>query len=366
MILRNSLLKLKSYIIPAVVISTAGMLASCGQEDVNTVSIWKNLNRTDSTGLESIATRIDTVTFRTDSLYDIGIIGVSDDRFFGLTADDIIVVLSHDGRVLDSHDIHGRGPGEFTNLTSIIYDQYNDEILIYDTWNKIIRLDADGNFKDEVKNGETALVGDIAPLGKSLYAATGISNSEREFSITVLDRNFNPVHRMMPLMNDAQRSKRGIIAFEGIDVFNSKVLYKPFGEYTYYEITDSSFTPYLRVDCGKHEMPAEMHVAVTGNKPIKKYFQIQYEAICGRYYLVQFLYVDNNLWYHDVYDTETGERMLHTTYTEEEFDNGVDAGFIFRSGGHEYRIIPQFEKDNVLYWSRFNDDGSTTLFRIQL
>ena len=364
--MRNSLLKLKSYIIPAVVISTAGMLASCGQEDVNTVSVWKNLNRTDSTGLESIATRIDTVTFRTDSLYDIRIFGVSDDRFFGLTADRIIVVLNHDGQVLDSHDIHGRGPGEFVELVTDIYDPYNDEILLADTWNKIIRLDADGNFKNEVKNGETVLVGDIAPLGKNLYAATGISNSEREHCITVLDRDFNPVHRMMPLMNDAQRSKRGIIAFEGIDVFNSKVLYKPFGEYTYYEITDSSFTPYLRVDCGKHEMPAEMHVAVTGNKPIKKYFQIQYEAICGRYYLVQFLYVDNNLWYHDVYDTETGKRMLHTTYTEEDFDNGVDAGFIFRSGGHEYRIIPQFEKDNVLYWSRFNDDGSTTLFRIQL
>ena len=44
----------------------------------------------------------------------------------------------------------------------------------------------------------------------------------------------------------------------------------------------------------------------------------------------------------------------------------MDEGFILRYGGQRYGILPQYVKDNVLYWSRFNEDGTTTLFRIQL
>lgn len=61
-------------------------------------------------GLESIAVRIDTLTFLTDSLYDIRLFGVSEDRFYGMTADNIIVVLDEDGHVVSARRRSGRGP----------------------------------------------------------------------------------------------------------------------------------------------------------------------------------------------------------------------------------------------------------------
>jgi hypothetical protein len=47
-------------------------------------------------------------------------------------------------------------------------------------------------------------------------------------------------------------------------------------------------------------------------------------------------------------------------------ESETDEGFILRFGGRKYGIIPQYVKDNVLYWSRFNDNGTTTLFMISL
>ena len=83
-------------------------LMSCGQHDVPTVKLGKSVNLTDTIGIESIATRIDTLTIHTDSLYDIELFGISDDRLFGLTADNIIVILDRSGQVINSVKRIGR------------------------------------------------------------------------------------------------------------------------------------------------------------------------------------------------------------------------------------------------------------------
>ena len=61
-----------------------------------------------------------------------------------------------------------------------------------------------------------------------------------------------------------------------------------------------------------------------------------------------------------------GRRLMHNTQTEDEIMAGSDEGFIFRHEGETYRIMPQYVKDNVLYWSRFSEDGGTTLFKLTL
>lgn len=341
-------------------------LMSCGQHDVPTVKLGKSVNLTDTIGIESIATRIDTLTIHTDSLYDIELFGISDDRLFGLTADNIIVILDRSGQVINSVKRIGRGPGEFSNLGTTEYDPYNDEILLLDYWNKVIRLDHDGNLIEEIKNEHTPSIGDIKPLSRDRYAVTGISSDNREYCITIMDRGINPVSEMFPLQNIAQQSNQGIIALEYMKIFNSTVLYKPFGEFTYYELSDSLYRPYLTVDCGRYTLPTEMNVKVGGAMDKKNNFQIDTEYICGKYYFVQYLYEKGLCWYYDIFDISTGKRVSHFRFGLEEYEAGMDEGFILRYGGQRYGILPQYVKDNVLYWSRFNEDGTTTLFRIQL
>ena len=341
-------------------------LSSCGEQDTYVVKGWKHIGRTDTLGLESIAERIDTLTFDTDSLYDISIFGVSENRLFGMTADNIIVILDHNGRVIGTSRRSGRGPGEFVNLGCCVYDPYHNEILILDLWNKIIILDDECRLKDEIKNSTISSVGDILPLGQACYAATGMSYRDRDYGITVLDRSFNPVNRLFPLMNDAQRSTERIVAIEYMMLFNSKVLYKPFGEYTYYAVSDTSYVPYLRVDFGRYAESDDMHTTVGDNAWKEMHFQVEEEFICGRYYFVKYLYQKDSCWFYDIYDIITGERVSHYRYGIEEYEKGVDEGFILRFDGKKYGIIPQYVKDNILYWSCFSEDGITTLFRIYL
>lgn len=344
---------------------SACLLCSCAEKSSYLIKVGRNVNRTDTLGLESIALKIDTLTFKTDSLYDISIFGVSGDRLFGMTADDIIVILDHDGQVLSTSTRVGRGPGEFVNLMTHVYDPYRDEILLLDLYNKVIRLDADGNFKEEIRNDEVSVAGYILPLGKNIYAASGISDFNREFSITILDICFNPVSRMMPLFNDAQHPTEGLTRVEGMDIYNGRVMYQPFGEYTYYAIDSTSYEPYLRLDFGRYAEPAEVRASVDDERK-SDLFQMEYYGICGRYFLLQYLHQKGMCWYYDIYDMTDGSRVSHYRYGLEEYGSSVDEGFVLRFDGHRYGIFPQYIKDNVLYWSRFNDDGTTTLFTIYL
>ena len=359
----NSIYKLlKTCAIAAIVLS---FLSSCADKEVYVIKGGKHVNKTDSLGLESIAVRIDTLTFLTDTLYDIRLFGVSENRLYGMTADNIIVVLDHEGHVVSANRRIGRGPGEFVDLGTACYNPYNDEILILDLYNKLILLDSDGEFKNEIKNDEVSASGDIVPLRKDRYAATGISRNTRNFAITVLDKDFNPVNRMMPVMNDAQLPTMAFTVLESMRVYNGKVMYKPFGEYTYYVLSDSTYVPYLRTDYGRYAETADMHVLVNDARKENK-FQIQYECICGKYYLVEYLYQKEPCWYYDIYDIITGERVSHYRYGIENHEKGEDQGFILRFDSQEYRIIPDHLENNVIYWSRPNENNTTTLFLIHL
>ncbi len=117
--------------------------------------------------------------------------------------------------------------------------------------------------------------------------------------------------------------------------------------------------------CDGEQAAGAFLLAVQGTGKANK-FQIGYECICGKYYLVQILYQKGLCWFYDIYDITTGKRVSHYRYGLAEYESGVDEGFILRFDGQEYRIVPDYVEDNVLYWSRFNEDNTTTLFAIHL
>lgn len=337
---------------------------SCGQGSVATVDVASGFEaRPDSIGIESIAQEITAISLKADSLYDIRIFGESGGKLYGRTADNVFVIFSEDGTLLNAYDREGRGPGEYVSPT-FKYDYIRDEILIIDFQNKVIRYDADGNFIDEVRNDVTGVLADIEPIDEEHYVAVLLSHAKRDSSLLYLDRNLNVRGSALPIFNQAQTSARGLIISESIERFNSEVMYLPSAEETYYCYRNGDWLPYLRLDQGKYRMPADLSVTVGQYDEKAKYFAEMGSWIAGRYVFVCYVYYGKSAYYYDVYDVKTGGRLVHNMRSEEEVYEDDKDGYILRYEGNEYAILPQHLKDNVIYCSVFGEDGSTTLLRL--
>ena len=218
--------------LPIILLAAAALAGSCAGDGVRTVNFENSLKtKPDTVGIESIAQKIEKVELKCDSLYDITLFAVYDGRLFGTTADNKLVIFSEDGELLHAYDRSGRGPGEYV-WPDFSYDPYNHEILIYDFQNKIIRLDSDGRFIDEVRNSLTGVLGDIRAISEDRYAATKMSNTERDSSIIFLDRDLSLVGKALPIYNKSQLSTRGLIVSEPVLLYNSTYLFKPVGGHT--------------------------------------------------------------------------------------------------------------------------------------
>ena len=344
-----------------ILLAAAMLAASCDRNAVRTVNL-ENIPTTEpyTAGLESIVQKIETVELKCDSLYDIRIFADYDGRLFGSTADNKLVIFSEDGTLLHAYNKVGRGPGEYV-WPVFSYDPYNHEILVYDGQNKVIRMDSDGRFIDEVRNSLTGVLGDIIAVSKDRYAATKMSNTERDSSIIYLDRDLNITGKALPIYNKGQLSTKGLIAMEPVLLYNSTPMFKPIGGFTYYTLDGA---PYLHVELGRYAQPEDEATVVGADE--SRYLIPGAEDICGDWYLAELYYEKGMCVFYDVVNTRTGEHVIHNIYTEQNMENGEDEGFIFRYGGETYRIIPQYVKDNVLYWSRFSEDGGTTLFKLTL
>lgn len=57
----------------------------------------------------------------------------------------------------------GRGPGEYVSIASIEYDPFNDEIVVLDSWNKVLRFSPDGTLIDETRNNTISTLAYIIP-----------------------------------------------------------------------------------------------------------------------------------------------------------------------------------------------------------
>ena len=351
----------KHFDLKPILLAAAVLAGACTGNESRTVNLENSpSSEPDTIGLESIAEKIETVELQCDSLYDIRIFADYDGRLYGTTSDYKLVIFSQDGTLLHAYNRTGRGPGEYV-WPDFSYDPFNHEILVYDGQNKVIRYDRDGTFKDEVRNSLTGVLGGITAVSEDRYAATKMSNTERDSSVIYLDRNLNITGKALPIFNKSQLSTIGLIAMESVLIYNSTPMFKPIGGYTYYTLDGA---PYLHVELGRYAQPEDEATVVGADE--SRYLIPGAEDICGDWYLAEFYYEKGMCVFYDVVNTRTGEHVIHNIYTEQNMENGEDEGFIFRHEGETYRIMPQYVKDNVLYWSRFSEDGGTTLFKLTL
>ena len=357
---------MKSRLTTLLPVALCLILSSCGADGLKTIDIARGLRtEADTLGLEALAGDVRAIELKCDSLYDIRIFGAHDGRLYGRSADNVIAVMDESGNMLCSFGRTGRGPGEYVSIASIEYDPFNDEIVVLDAWNKVLRFSPDGTLIDETRNNTISTLAYIMPLDKNTYVATVTSYIQRDSCLLYLDRDFNVTGQALPIFNQAQLSAKGLIITEGLSRYNSTVMYRPYAEDTYYAYSDGSWTPYMRIEQGSLRMSPELMVSVDGYQEQAKYIFIQWEFICGRYCLINYVREEDMAANYDVYDMNTGKLLIHNVLTIDDIDSGLD-GFIFRYGGEKHYIIPGFIDGNVMYCSLPQDDGGTTLLRITL
>ena len=342
------------------------ILSSCGADGLKTIDIAQGLRtEADTLGLEALVEDIQTIELQCSDLYDVRLFGAHGGRLFGRSADNVITVMDGNGKMLCSFGQTGRGPGEYVSIASIEYDPFNDEIVVLDAWNKVLRFRPDGTLIDEIRNNTISSLAYVMPLDKDTYVATVTSYVPRDSCLLYLDRDFNVKGSALPIFNKAQLSAKGLIITEGLSRYNSAVMYRPYAEDTYYVYSDGSWTPYMRIEQGRLRMSPELMISVGSYQEQAKYIFIQWEFICGKYCLINYVREEDMAANYDVYDMNTGELLLHNVLTIDDIDSGLD-GFIFRYGGEKHYIIPDFIDDNVMYCSIPKDGGGTTLLKITL
>lgn len=338
-------------------------IVSCKNDGVPTVNVAQSMNNTDDVGIEEIVSDVQVVKLKCDSLYDITVFGEYDGCLYGKTVDNIMVIFSGEGQLLYKIDRRGRGPGEYVNPL-FHFDYYRGEILVLDALNKVLRYDRNGAFVEEISNNAVKAAGDIVPLSADAYLATVISGLGPDSSLMYLDDDFNVTGYTMPVFNEAQLSREGVTVMERLWYYNSSVMYQPFGEEEYYRYSDGRWMPYLRVNEGRYRMPAELLTAVGMEDKQAEYIMPYRSCISGRYFLYSYTILDRMAIYFDIFDIAVGLRVAHNVYTEEDMMSGTGEGFFFRYDGCTCRIFPQYVWEGVMYWSQFDDDGTTTLFKL--
>lgn len=339
------------------------ILTACGEEKIPIVNVSERINVADTVGLEEIVSDVHIIDLQCDSLYEISIFGEYDGRLYGRTVDNIMVIFSDTGKLLYKIDRRGRGPGEYVNPI-FHFDNYRGEILVLDALNKVLRYDRNGAFIEEISNNIVKTIGDVLPSSADSYIATTLPSFSRDSCIMCLDGDFSVIGYAMPVLNKAQLSRDGVTVMERLWYYNSSIMYQPFGEEEYYRYSEGKWIPYLRVKEGRYRMPVELLTAIGMEDAQAGYIMPYRFCISGKYFLYSYTILDRMAIYFDVFDVFSGKRLLHNIYTEEDIMSGEEEGYYFRYGGLVYRIIPQYVMNNVLYWSRFEDDGKTTLFKL--
>ena len=155
---------MKSRLTTLLPVALCLILSSCGADGLKTIDIARGLRtEADTLGLEALAGDVRAIELKCDSLYDIRIFGAHDGRLYGRSADNVIAVMDESGNMLCSFGRTGRGPGEYVSIASIEYDPFNDEIVVLDAWNKVLRFSPDGTLIDETRNNTISTLAYIIP-----------------------------------------------------------------------------------------------------------------------------------------------------------------------------------------------------------
>lgn len=149
------------------------LLAACACEKAKKNIVWENRNNRTNT-LELIdLTSIDTIQLETDTACLIGRVAqlkVCDSGIF--IVNDYPNALYHfnqNGNFMGQIGKQGRGPGEYLAIGSIDIDEWNREVVVFDSENCcFLRYDYNGHFLGKIEN-ENMPYGDIICLNDSLY-----------------------------------------------------------------------------------------------------------------------------------------------------------------------------------------------------
>jgi hypothetical protein len=220
--------------------------------DIDENSVMKYSEIFDSIRFVRLETTDNSLIGRVDKII------VTDDRFVILDASiaKMVFVFDKNGKFLNRIGKNGNGPGEYDEPDDIVYDKYNDELLILCANKKtIMRFNFDGNFIDDIKTdwwASSIMV--VAPNTYLLYLnniSQKNSYSDRH-NILVINEKGNVLKELFPAKDAETLSFPAKHAFS---FYGDEIVFTPCYDNIIYKLNDNSCKEKYFLDFGKYKIP---------------------------------------------------------------------------------------------------------------
>lgn len=197
----------------------------------------------------------------------------TNDYFFILDASTAKTVFVFDktGKFLNRIGTNGNGPEEYNVPDDIVYDRYNDELLVWCNNHKaIMRFKPDGTFVENIKVDWWADV--ISIVSKDIYLLY-LNNTRQkdgkpnEHNILVINQNGEIVNRLLPYNEHDERFNPP--CENDFSFYGDTVLFSPYYGNRIYQINANELQIKYCVDFKNRTIPSSLFVD-TDNKKLDK------------------------------------------------------------------------------------------------
>lgn len=166
-----------------------------------------------------------------------------------------ILVSDRNGNVANVISRKGRGPGEYSSLVDVKYDERADYIYICDYAGPLKIYKPSGSFVGNVDTGGS--VSSFCVDDSYLYFVDKSDSA----CFTVASAGVKPEIIRKSSMKKRQM-KTAMITLDGLEKYGPDVYFRRALSDTLYVITPESEEAFLHLDCGSHKMPLEYYATL--------------------------------------------------------------------------------------------------------
>ncbi len=166
-----------------------------------------------------------------------------------------VFVYDREGQVINTINLTGQGPDEYSNVFGIYYEEQDSTInLLCRHPNKLMKLDMDGRKVIKQFSLQVALL-DLKKLKDGTYVGyTGTSSNNSTHSIFIFSEKFELIRT--EFFNKSDWTE--YTTENKLSTYDGKVYFTPEYGYTEYEVMTDTVRPYYTCDFGIYSIPMDV------------------------------------------------------------------------------------------------------------
>ena len=230
-----------------------------------TIPLNKNISQVQTAKLSQQAEKITYIPLET---HPKGLIGrvykieYANNHLFIQDDQNTIFVFTDQGKYRSTINFHGKGPGEFVNISDFTIDPDHQEVLIL-AGSKILRFDFNAKFKEQfLCKVATATIGYLKDLyvvhTPMNYQETGPEGTS--VSMVFFDRTGKRVGDYKSLLPNKLGENSRYLVYSYFQRFENHLLFREPFDNTVLRIDENmKVAPYILIDLGKKKIPQELY-----------------------------------------------------------------------------------------------------------